>query len=235
MTTPSGGYPDFQGYSSFKGTPLVAAHTVRNAGLFTIGDVNLSNYGSVNVFVDVTVGTGELQIQWWSDSTKTILIDQYNIPAITAATINLCMPAISSFITVAIDVLGGAAMTVAHMVTPSNAIPPTLMDPAVPVQTGFTSKSLAAGATDTSLAEYVIPGEAWLSFSPDAATGKLDCTVQSLDNLGAVAFNVAHFIAPTAPINVPIMLPLAPVQLVVHNTDGVSAHTYSSCLISVGH
>lgn len=235
MTTPSGGYPDFQGYASFKGMPIVAASTHRAAGLFTIGDMNLGNYGSLNAFIGCTSGNGELQITWWTDSTKTTQVDKHLIPIVANVTIDLALPTLSSFVTIAINVVSGGGMTESHMMTPSNAIPPYIVNLSIPDPAGRTAKSLAASAVDTLLIDYVVPGNAFLSFTPADATGMLQVQVQSIDKTSSASFTLFNDPGPTAKINTPVLLPYAPCQLVITNKDGAAAHTYTACLLPLGH
>lgn len=235
MTTPSGGYPDFQGYASFKGTPIVAAPTARAAGIFTIGDMNLGNYGSLNAFMKCTAGNGELQITWWTDSTKTTVVDKHLIPIVANVTIDLALPTLSSFVTIAINVVSGGGMTESHMMTPSNAIPPSIVSLSIPDPAGRNAHVLAAAAVDSLLIDYVSPGQAFLSFTPADATGKIQVQVQSIDKNNLVSSTLFNSPGPTAPINIPLLLPYAPAQLVLTNTDGVGAHTYTACLLPLGH
>lgn len=235
MTTPSGGYPDFQAYSSFKGKPIVAASTARAFGLFTIGDMNLGNYGSLNAFVNCTAGNGELQITWWTDSTKTSVVDKHLIPIVANVAIDLALPTLSSFVTIAINVVSGGGMTESHMMTPSNAIPPYIVNLSIPDPAGRTNHSLAASAVDSLLIDYVVPGQAFLSFTPADATGMIQVQVESIDKTDSVSFVIFNNTGPTAPINVPLLLPYAPCQLVLTNKDGAAAHTYTACLLPLGH
>ena len=235
MTTPSGGYADFQGYASWKGTPIVAASTARPAGLFTIGDINLANYGSLNAFVQATVGFGELRITWWTDSTKTVVVDKHLIPIVANVTIDLSMPTLSSFVTVQINVISVGGMTEAHMMTPSNVNPPSMVNISIPDLAGNNNKILAALAVDTLLVDYVVPGNAFLSFTPADATGKIQVQVQAINKNNQVSFTLFNNPGPTVPINVPLILPYAPAQLVLTNTDAGAAHTYTACLVSLGH
>lgn len=235
MTTPSGGYPDFQSYASFKGTPIVAPLTARAAGTFTIGDMNLGNYGSLNAFIKCTAGNGELSIKWWTDSTKTTLVDTHLIPIVANTTIDLALPTLSSFVTIAINVVSVGGMTEAHMMTPSNAIPPYIVNLSIPDPAGRTAKSLAASAVDTLLVDYVVPGNAFLSFTPADATGKLQVQVQSIDKTNSASFTLFNDPGPTSKINTPLLLPYAPCQLVITNTDGAGPHTYTATLLPLGH
>jgi len=235
MTVPSGGYPDFQAYASFKGTPIVAASAARAAGLFTVGDMNLANYGSLNAAVKCTAGNGELKITWWTDSTKTISIDTHQIPIVANVTIDLALPTLSSFVTIAINVVSGGGMTESHMFTPSNAIPPYIVNLSIPDMAGNNAKSLAASAVDSLLVDYVVPGNAFLSFTPADATGKIQVQVQAINKSNNVSFTLFNNPGPTAPINVLVILPYAPCQLVLTNTDGAAAHTYTACLLPLGH
>lgn len=235
MTAPSGGYPDFQSYASFKGTPIVAASAARAAGLFVVGDMNLANYGSLNAFMQCTAGNGELQIIWWTDSTKTTKVDTHLIPIVANTTINLALPTLSSFVTIKINVVSGGGMTESHMMTPSNAISPYIVNLSIPDPAVRNAQVLAASAVDTLLIDYVVPGNAYLSFTPADATGKIQVQVQAIDksnNVSATLFNNA---GPTAAINTALLLPYAPCQLVLTNTDGVGAHTYTACLLPLGH
>lgn len=235
MTTPSGGYPDFQGYASFKGTPIVAASTHRATGIFTVGDMNLANYGSLNAFMQCTAGNGELQITWWTDSTKTTVVDKHLIPITANVTIDLALPTLSSFVTIAVNAVAVGGITESHLFTPSNAIPPNIVSLSIPDMNGRNTRSLAASAVDSLLIDYVSPGQAFLSFTPADATGKIQVQVQAIDKNNNVSFTIFNNAGPTAPINQLLLLPYAPVQLVLTNNDGAGAHTYTACLLPLGH
>lgn len=235
MTAPSGGYPDFQASPSFKGTPIVAASTVRPVGVFTVGDMNVANYGALNAFMKCTNGNGELQITWWTDITKTTQVDKHLIPIVAGVTIDLALPTLSSFITIAINTVSVGGMTESHMFTPSNAIPPYITDMSIPDMAGNNNKALVALAADTLLVDYVVPGNAFLSFTPADATGKIQVQVQAINKSNQVSFTLFNNSGPTAPINVPLLLPYAPCQLVLTNTDAANPHTYTACLLPLGH
>lgn len=235
MTAPSGGYPDFQSYASFKGTPIVAASTHRPTGIFTVGDMNLANYGSLNAFMQCTAGNGELQITWWTDSTKTTIVDKHLIPIIANVTIDLALPTLSSFVTIAVNAVAVGGITESHMFTPSNAIPPNIVSLSIPDMNGRNGQALAALQVDSLLIDYVSPGQAFLSFSPADATGKLQVQVQAINKSNNVSFTIFNNPGPTVPINVPLLLPYTPVELVVTNTDAANPHTYTACLLPLGH
>ena len=126
-------------------------------------------------------------------------------------------------------------MTESHMFTPSNAIPPYIVNLSIPDMAGNNAKSLAASAVDSLLVDYVVPGNAFLSFTPADATGKIQVQVQAINKSNNVSFTLFNNPGPTAPINVLVILPYAPCQLVLTNTDGAAAHTYTACLLPLGH
>src|SRR5215469_9468140 len=120
MTTPSGGYPDFQSSVQWKGANVSAAPTAFPFGVTDVSFVNLTNFASVGVSIRLSAGNMNLILTFWADMAKTIKVDTYTIPVVSGNTVDLLVPAVGSYVDISIDVKTGGGATFAYNFTPSN-------------------------------------------------------------------------------------------------------------------
>lgn len=235
MTKPSAGYPDFQSYASWRGTPALLPATSYPAGTTLLGQFDMSNYASLQVVVENTTGVAELHTQWWTDATKTILVDDSTIPLNHNMVVNLLMPAQSAYVSVSVVVQAGPNATVTSNLTPTNMATNETRFPGVPRQLAFIARTLAASGSDSVTSAYAFPGNAQVSFVPGDNLGKLHVRVQSLDRAGNPASTLFDDPGNTGAFQQPIILPCAAVVLQIFNNDAGASHTYDCCLTPLAH
>lgn len=235
MTKPSSGYPDFQAYASWRGTPTLAPATAYTPGTHQLATFDMSNYATLNVVAENTAGVAELHVQWWTDATMATFVDDATIPLNHNMVVNLAMPAESAFVSVSVIVQAGPNASVTSVLTPTNLATNEVRFIGVPRQLSFIAKSLAASATDSVTSAYAFPGQAMVSFTPGDALGMLEVRVQSLDRSGNPASTLFDDPASTGAFQQMIVLPTAAVVLQIINHDAGAAHVYDCCLTPLAH
>lgn len=235
MTKPSGGYPDFQGYASWRATPAAASATSYPPGTQVLGTFNMTNYASLAVVVENTTGVAELHVQWWTDSSMTTFVDDATIPLNHNMVVNLAMPAESAFVSVSVIVQAGPNATITSVLTPTNLAMNECRFIGVPRQLSFIAKTILASATDSLTSAYAYPGQALLSFVPGDALGKLQVRVQSLDRTGNPASTLFFDPGPVGAFQQILILPVAAIVMQIINTDAGAPHVYDCSLTPMAH
>lgn len=235
MTKPSGGYPDFQGYASWRATPESAAATSYAPGTTVLGTFNMTNYATLSIVAENTTGVAELHVQWWTDSTMTTFVDDATIPLNHNMVVNLAMPAESAFVSVSLVVQAGPNATVTSVLTPTNLAMNEVRFIGVPRQLSFITRTIPASATDSVTSAYAYPGQAMVSFTPGDALGMLSVRVQSLDRTGNPASTLFFDPGPAGAFQQLIILPVAAVVLQIINNDAGASHVYDCCLTPLAH
>lgn len=235
MTKPSSGYPDFQSYASWRGTPANAAGSSSAPGTTLLGAFDMSNYASLAVVAQNTTGTAVLHVQWWTDSTMATFVDDATIPLNHNVTVNLVMPAEAPYVSVSVVVDAGPNATLNYILTPTNLAENEVRFAGVCKQLAFIARTVPAASVDSLTSAYIIPGQALVSFVPGDTLGKLDVRVQSLDKTGNPASTLFMNKGAIAPFSQVIILPVAAVVLQIINNDGGAGHVYDCALTPMAH
>jgi hypothetical protein len=234
MTTPSGGYPDFQSSVQWKGAKVSAPSQGYPFGVTDLSFINLTNFASLGLSMRVPAGNLNLILTFWADQAKTVKVDTYTIPVVSGTTVDLLVPAVASWVDISIDVQTGGGATVIYNFTPSN-VPTNELSYVGPPQLLFeTAKTLAASASSITNPFYLIPGPAYFEFLPYDALGKLQVDINTITATGGAGARILRQNGPTAELFRNIILPCAPVQVTITNTDAGGPHEYDMALIANG-
>ena len=234
MSAPVAGRADFQAYASWMGTPIVIPSTTYNPGTTVIEDLSLSNYSALNILAFDVAGNGNIQFQFFTDSTKTQSVDVFRYVLVNGAALNLTVPMISPFVEISAVVEAAQTLTMISLFTPNNE---PVLRPTYPGQVrslnGYLD-SIAASATIFSSQQYIIGGEGYAYFRPSDSSGKLDFIINVLGDTGAVNYELLSFRGATTPQNTRIICPPQPIQIQITNNDGAAAHVASWSLQQIG-
>lgn len=234
MTTPSGGYPDFQAPVQWKGARVSAPSGALAFGTHDLGLINLTNFASLGFTMKVTAGNLDAILTFWADQAMTIKVDTYTIPIVSGTTVDLLVPAVAAYVDISVNVQTGGGATLSYNFTPSN-VPTNELSFVGPPQllfdTGFT---LAASGVRITAPFYIVPGPAYFEFLPYDAAGKLQIDFQSMTSSGGPGARLIRQNGPTTEFFRSLILPAAPLQLTITNTDAAAAHQYDVALIANG-
>lgn len=234
MTTPSGGYPDFQASPQWKGARVSAASAAYPFGVTDFGLINLTNFASLGLSMRVPAGNLSLILTFWADQAMTVKVDTYTLPVTSGTTVDLLVPAVAAYVDISIDVKTGGGATVIYNFTPSNVPTNELSFVGPPQILADWAFALPLSANRITALTYLTPGPAYFVFVPFDATGKLQVDVLSLDSSGAAQARLIRLNAPTAETFRTLILPAGPVQMTITNNDNAAAHSYDVSLIANG-
>lgn len=234
MTTPAGGYPDFQAPVQWKGSRVSAPSMAYPFGVTDFGLINLTNFASLGLSMRVPAGNLKLILTFWADQAMTVKVDTYTIPVVSGTTVDLLVPAVASYVDIQIDVQSGGGATVVYNFTPSN-VPSNELSYVGPAQSLFEqNKTIIASGNSQTSPFYLVPGPAYFEFLPYDSTGKLQIDVQSLTATGGPGARLIRQAGPTTEFFRTLILPCEPIQVTITNTDAAGPHTYDMALIANG-
>lgn len=234
MTKPSGGFPDYQAYASWKGTSLTQPRTVYPVGVHDFGQVNLSNYASLALVMTAHTGNSLVVLKWYLDQAQTQKVDQYTFAINGGDIANLVLPAVTPYVDISITVTSAGGQDLDVAFTPSNAVLSGAAYARTPASVGEIGKTLPASGSQNYSLGFIAPGSAWWFIQPYDTAGKLQLDILCRDENGAPKYWLvknAGFVGPTSGF---IMLPGYSVQATVTNNDGAAPHEYDFTFVADG-
>lgn len=232
MTTTGVGHPDWQAYANWRGQLASDVGVNYPPGSTAVGPFVTTNYASVFFSFNQSGGTvGQIELSWFDDVAMDNQVEALVFNLNTNTQIQVLLPAMGSALGIEVNNFGVGDIVADLYVLPTNLTPTRQMHHVLFPAMGNPAGNVAAGATSTTITQFMYGGPAFLFFDPQSTAGKLDFTMSSLDEDGNVDQQFIHFSLPTAPVHLMIAVPAAPIQVKVHNTDGAAAHTYAWSLV----
>jgi hypothetical protein len=225
------GYPDWQGYSQWRGPSFINDELSYPVGNTNRGRYLVNNYASLNIVFEPVPADIGCYINFYDTLTSVDSLSGYGFTASANTGVDVLLPARGNYFEITIvNTGGGSGSAILYVATSNIPVPrPVYNSSGQSILSGF--QTLAASGTTTFPLTSISPGQAELWFQPTDATGKLFVNVYALLNNGATQTQFFQFQGPTANSNAMIMIPDAPVIIQVVNSDGGAAHSYRLALI----
>lgn len=220
------GYPDYQTYPTWTGTPVnVVNASVSNTTPYK-QDFQLGNFSALLIeTAGQAFGLG-VTVTYYTDSTKTAQGASLSWTLQAVTSLNVIIPNLGAYAEITLSMTQTGSQTVGLFVTPLN-MPITKPVYFKPGNGIFSSNTVAASGTQRYNLTQTTEGTIYLFFVPGDATGKLNVDVQQVDQSGANIYPAIKAVGPAAGVYLTGVAVNAPYTVVVTNTDAAGAHAFN--------
>lgn len=220
------GHPDGQNYAIWRGPDFNAAANfpLSNSNPFMAQGL-ITNFASLALNVAANVPNGiTVVVQWFTDATETIPLGSMTWLVPTGYKLNVIVPAMGNFCTVAMTTSNVASVNCPLSVYPTNS------------SVGVTSywntgnfvqkvnQSIPANTTLQFNLPNVAEGSGYCMGIDPGSTGKLQLVVKAIDQSSSIQGIIAQINTLASPIVVNFIAPAMGVALTVLNTDVANPH-----------
>lgn len=219
------GHPDWQSYAQWRGPVFAQTNVlVTNLNPISIGQ-NVTNYASTFLTVSNAGPSGVIvQISFSSDGTETDPLSPivWNLPSGWRLTV--VTPTIKNFARLLVQVQPAQTATVSVQWSPNNINPPKERYIGNSSTVSFASVSIPANTTQTFQPGVLSDGNGTYFFEDTGASAKLDVTIFTVDQTGALLYRLAEVPALGAIASGTWQNDAQPWVVRVQNTDAAAAH-----------
>jgi hypothetical protein len=220
------GHPDGQNYAIWRGPDFLASASfaLSNANPFMAQGL-ITNFASlcINFAADLPAGA-TVVVQWFTDSTEAIPVGQVTWLVPNGYELHVIIPAIGSFVTVAITTTSVPAFNCPISVYPTNTSVGVTSYWAVGNFVQRSNVVIPAATTSQFNLPYIAEGNGYVYGIDPGATGHLQLSVRDYDQAGVLQGVIAQINTLAGPITQNFIAPAFAVAVTIQNTDGAVAH-----------
>lgn len=232
MSTPAGGYPDWQDQQSWRGAMLVdQIVNVGGGGVQVLGPWNLINYASIRVDLEPINGSMRCTLETAFEPTFATSTVTKSWTLRGGQNLTVAVPVTENF--VRIRVTGGilALNTIRVRTQPINTVTGTVKYVSRGSTTTLVGQVLAPAGVAALFFPRIEPGRAWVFFRPSAFPSTLDARVRLIDIDGVAFARSAQWVNPGAVVQQEILLPENVYDMAITNT-GAANQTFDLTVIT---
>jgi hypothetical protein len=224
-------YPDWQTFPNAQSDNLFASFTqTLTPGVHEGAVLPALSWSSLMIIVEPSAGAAQVTVNHFADLAATHEIDSDTWPVNASTALIVRTPLRGKYVRLDINVTSAGNLTTQ---TWSNFLSATSDRISFPISNQNLSDfdhSLAASGDITYDIGEIAAGMAYFYFKPYDATGKLEVSIHSVDELGNPGQLIADFGKPTATLDRLFTVPDVIIQVEVTNTDASAAHVYDFSL-----
>jgi hypothetical protein len=228
VSTPAGGYADFQASSIWRGTPLAAANYTVTSGSPILVQQDVTNFSSLSIHLNLNSGTGiTVAVDFFTDSTLAVYCGQCLFTLAPAGTTLLAtVPCLGNYAYINITTGQAGNQGITLTVIPTNLGAGRPAYPGCQNSVDGLAVSVGAGNSLVAVLPYVVEGNGEIFVQCGNAGKSFNLEADAIAESGAILSNLFRETAVTGQAQGSFLAPAFAVQLLIKNND-VAAQNFS--------